>query len=217
MLGEQINDAINLMDTVFKIKDKEAAKKYTAQTNNTFFSAFDIFSACMESYLRLKDAGLWTKDGINSDKEFTQLCNDIKTAFKQGKVSRVDSINRTVTKLNSDLHDQWKAMYESATQKTIDDLKIMEQVSDQRMQLRTMRSGIENLQNWPVTEDALLKYKKAIDQSAQFLKNVKFDQDIETFLKKVSEKSATLSDLTPSIITWLQNENLTDRISLTIK
>lgn len=57
MLGERIDNAIQLMETVNQVKNAEAANKYTKQTNNTFFdNTFETFSNCLESYFFIKKA-----------------------------------------------------------------------------------------------------------------------------------------------------------------
>ena len=80
-----------------------------------------------------------------------------------------------------------------------------------------MRVNIESMHNWPVSKEMLQNYNNAKTQSELFLNETKFDQDIENFLMKMSERSATLSDLTPSIMSWLEKEKLVGRISLTIR
>lgn len=217
MLTERINSAVQLMETVDQVKKNEAENKEITQSNNTFFAAFETFSACMESYLLLKENNLWSAADITLDKDFVQLCKGIKSVFDGKKVFHVQSINSSVSKLNDNLCNQWKAMSESADKKIIDDLKILEQVSEKRVQLRAMRLNIESMHNWPVSKEMLQNYNNAKTQSELFLNETKFDQDIEDFLMKISERSATLSDLTPSIMSWLEKEKLVGRISLTIR
>lgn len=217
MLTERINSAVQLMETVDQVKKNEAENKEITQSNNTFFAAFETFSACMESYLLLKENNLWSADDITLDKDFVQLCKGIKSVFDGKKVFHVQSISSSVSKLNDNLCNQWKAMSESADKKIIDDLKILEQVSEKRVQLRAMRLNIESMHNWPVSKEMLQNYNNAKTQSELFLNETKFDQDIEDFLMKMSERSATLSDLTPSIMSWLEKEKLVGRISLTIR
>lgn len=217
MLTERINSAVQLMETVDQVKKNEAENKEITQSNNTFFAAFETFSACMESYLLLKENNLWSAADITLDKDFVQLCKGIKSVFDGKKVFHVQSISSSVSKLNDNLCNQWKIISESADKKIIDDLKILEQVSENRVQLRTMRVNIESMHNWPVSKEMLQNYNNAKTQSELFLNETKFDQNIEDFLMKMSERSATLSDLTPSIMSWLEKEKLVGRISLTIR
>lgn len=217
MLGEQINSAVQLMETVDQVKNKEAAKKYTAQSNNTFFAAFEIFSACMESYLMLKKNVPWFLIDVSQDKELVQLCNDIKKVFEGKKVFHIDSISRTVSKINDQLGKQWQSFFDAANQKTIEDLTILMQVSEKRTQLRDMHKSILGFRSWPVSQQAFEDYQEAITISEKYLRETKFDQEIEDFLKKVRDKNATLSDITPSILEWLEAEGLKGKISLSIR
>ena len=56
------------------------------------------------------------------------------------------------------------------------------------------------------------KYKKAEQLIAQI--NVSDDTEIVSFLEKVKENQATISDLTPKIISWLKEKDLSNRIKL---
>lgn len=217
MLGEQINSAVQLMETVDQVKNKEAAKKYTAQSNNTFFAAFETFTACMESYIMLKKNVPWFLIDVSQDKELIQLCNDIKKVFEGKKVFHIDSISRTVSKINDQLGKQWQSFFDAANQKTIEDLTILMQVSEKRTQLRDMHKNILGFRRWPVSQQAFEDYQEAITISEKYLRETKFDQEIEDFLKKVRDKNATLSDITPSILAWLEAEGLKGKISLSIR
>lgn len=217
MLREKINSAVQLMETVEQVKNSEAAKKYTVQTNNTFFAAFAIFSACLESYLLLENTfpSFCTDDSLK--KEIREVSDVIKKVFAEKKVFRVDYISKTVTRINDRLEKQWQAFIDNENRKTLEDITILMQVSEQKTQLRTMYKSIVESRNWPVSDDVLKRYQQAITESSQFLSETKFDQDIEEFLKKVRDKSATLSDLTPAILSWLEAEKLTGKISLSIR
>ena len=49
------------------------------------------------------------------------------------------------------------------------------------------------------------------------LVDVHFDAEIEKFLKKVSDKEATLLDLNDTILQWIKEEKLEKSIALSIK
>lgn len=112
---------------------------------------------------------------------------------------------------------QWQAFFDITNQKTIEDLTILMQVSEKKMLLKSICKNITDAKCWPVSNNTLQLYQDAINKSRQLLNETKFDQDIESFLKKVSDKKATLSDLTPSILSWLEAENLKEKISLSIR
>lgn len=217
MLKKQINSAVQLMETVNQVKNSEAAKKYTVQTNNTFFAAFDTFSSCMESYLLLKNHfPLFCADD-SLEKEIREVSEVIKKVIDEKKVFRIDYISKTVTRINDKLEKQWQIYFDNLNHKTLEDLTILMQVSEQKPQLNAMHKTIIESRNWPVSDDKLNRYQEAVTESSRFLSETKFDQEIEDFLKKVKDRTANLSDLTPSILEWLEAENLTGKISLSIR
>ena len=151
------------------------------------------------------------------EKEIREVSEVIKKVIDEKKVFRIDYISKTVTRINDKLEKQWQIYFDNLNHKTLEDLTILMQVSEQKPQLNAMHKTIIESRNWPVSDDKLNRYQEAVTESSRFLSETKFDQEIEDFLKKVKDRTANLSDLTPSILEWLEAENLTGKISLSIR
>ena len=54
-------------------------------------------------------------------------------------------------------------------------------------------------------------------QANELLEEMRFDDDIKSFLQKVALRTATLADLTPQILEWINSESIADKIGLSIK
>ena len=85
------------------------------------------------------------------------------------------------------------------------------------MLVRGCITALNKCKEWPLTKDNIDSYKEARQKAEDLLKEMKFDDEIKVFLIKVRDKNATLTDLTPSILEWIQSENIADKVSLSIR
>ena len=65
--------------------------------------------------------------------------------------------------------------------------------------------------------DLLDNYFKACHQADEYRQSMNFDDEIETFLRKVSNRMATLDDITPKVMEWIEKEEFKTKIGLSIK
>lgn len=69
-------------------------------------------------------------------------------------------------------------------------------------------------------ESDIKKYqqmKKGLDDAQNLIDNLNLNnKDVVIFLKKISKKQATITDLTPEIMDWIYKENLEKKIKIMI-
>ena len=70
---------------------------------------------------------------------------------------------------------------------------------------------------WPVDEQVIKEYFMAKEKAVELLNDMKFDSEIQLFLRKVRDKEATLFDLTEPVRKWLIEEGLEKNITIGIK
>ena len=59
--------------------------------------------------------------------------------------------------------------------------------------------------------------KKGLDDAQNLIDNLNLNnKDVVIFLKKISKKQATITDLTPEIMDWIYKENLEKKIKIMI-
>ena len=68
-----------------------------------------------------------------------------------------------------------------------------------------------------LTNERYQTYLVGKQEAEKMLVDVHFDAEIEKFLKKVSDKEATLLDLNDTILQWIKEEKLEKSIALSIK
>ena len=78
-------------------------------------------------------------------------------------------------------------------------------------------AAFNKCEKWPLTQESIDAYKEARLKANELLREMRFDDEIRDFLIKVRDKRATLTDITPSILEWIQSENISDKVSLSIR
>ena len=128
------------------------------------------------------------------------------TPFKQKSEIFIDSITR-----------EWGIYYKKSNSELIDGLNIIVLVHSTPAVVRSCIATFNKGEKWPLTQESIDSYKKARKKADGLLKEMKFDDEIRDFLIKVRDKRATLTDITPSILEWIQSENISDKVSLRIR
>lgn len=83
--------------------------------------------------------------------------------------------------------------------------------------IRSCIIAFNKCEKWPLTQEIIDSYMEARQKADNLLKEMRFDDEIMDFLIKVRDKRATLIDITPSILEWIQSENIADKVSLSIR
>lgn len=67
---------------------------------------------------------------------------------------------------------------------------------------------------WDTSVDTLMTLKEAIAQANQIIQNLNLDQEVITFLGKITSGKATLKDLNEDVLQWMKDEQLLSKIKL---
>ncbi len=65
------------------------------------------------------------------------------------------------------------------------------------------------------TAESIYNADNSVEMGREILNNMEIDDDIKIFLKKVSTNSASLLDVNESILNWLKNNNLLNKMKIT--
>lgn len=219
-LGKKIDNARELIDFVSQGASDQKQKEEIARKNNVFFDKYnDLFLPLLRSCNAAKkyfDFEIATEH-ISKIKEISDNVN--KCIEQKRVVVRLESFHSNLKNLMSIISKNWDEYFENYSKSIIDNLNVLFQISDpsKRIKISALRKDINSCQKWPITEEKCLRYVNAKNASYALFSSIDFDEEIINFLKKVSLKTATLSDITDSILKWIEKENLEDKIILSIK
>ena len=107
--------------------------------------------------------------------------------------------------------------YKANNSELINGLNIIVLVHPTPIIVRSCITAFNKCEKWPLTQESIDSYFDAKTIAEKLLKEMKFDEEIKDFLIKVRNKTATLSDLSESIMQWIKNENISDKVTLGIR
>ena len=216
MLHEKIQETIGLIEDVIDNRQKENENANTAKRNSIFFDSYDKLTHSITSYILAKRNFGFVLQANTSD-SLKDLMNYSKTTFDNAK-----AVNPTPFKQKSEIFidsitREWGIYYKKSNSELIDGLNIIVLVHSTPAVVRSCIATFNKCEKWPLTQESIDSYKKARKKADGLLKEMKFDDEIRDFLIKVRDKRATLTDITPSILEWIQSENISDKVSLRIR
>ena len=219
-LGKKIDNARELINFVSQGTSDQKQKQEIAKKNNKFFDAYNIlFIPLLRSCNAAKKYfGFEIPSELIST--IKEMSDNVSKCIEQKRVVVNElSFHSNLKNIMSSISKKWDEFFENNSKSILDNLSVLYQVSDtsERNKISTLRKDINSCQKWPITDEACLRYINAKDASCQLFSSIDFDEQIKNFLKKVSSKTATLSDITDPILKWIEKENLADKIVLSIK
>lgn len=216
MLHEKIQSTIGLIDDVIDNRQKDSDNANTAKRNNTFFDSLAKLTPSVTSFiLAKKNFGFSLQS--NTAAGLHDLMNYAKTTFTNEKAVNPVPFKQKVDAFVEAIAKEWEIFYKANNSELINGLNIIVLVHPTPFIVRSCITAFNKCEKWPLTQESIDSYKVARQKADDFLKEMKFDDEIRDFLVKVRDRKATLTDITPSILEWIQSENIADKVSLSIR
>ncbi len=106
----------------------------------------------------------------------------------------------------------WIKHHASLTTTTVNTLKIIGGIESD--QVEACLTYIKEASSWQLNLTVYKKLKKALDNADSLIEKMSLDQDIISFLTKMTSGKATFSDLNDKVIEWIKKESLEKRVKL---
>lgn len=213
---KKIQLTIGLIDDVVYNRQKEKDNAYIVKMNSIFFDSLAKLTPYIESYILAKKNFSFTLQQNTAD-DLKYLMNYSKTTFENAKAVNPESFREKSEKFINSITKEWEEFYKPTNNELISGLNIIVLVHPMPNVVRGCISALNKCEKWPLTQENIDSYKGAKQNADEFLKKMKFDDEIRDFLIKVRDKQATLIDITPSIMDWIQSEDIANRVSLSIR
>ena len=216
MLHEKIQSTIGLIDDVIDNRQKDSDNANTAKRNNTFFDSLAKLTPSVTSFiLAKKNFGFSLQS--NTAAGLHDLMNYAKTTFTNEKAVNPVPFKQKVDAFVEAIAKEWEIFYKANNSELINGLNIIVLMHPTPIIVRSCITAFNKCEKWPLTQESIDSYKVARQKADDLLKEMKFDDEIRDFLVKVRDRKATLTDITPSILEWIQAENIADKVSLSIR
>ena len=216
MLHEKIQATIGLIEDVVDNKQKENDNANTSKRNSTFFDSYANLIPYITSYILAKRNLGFVLQASTYD-SLIDLMNYSKTTFDNAKAVNPAHFKQKSELFINSIKNEWETYYKNSNSELINGLNIIVLIHSTPAIVRSCIATFNKCEKWPLTQESVDAYKEARLKADALLKEMRFDDEIRDFLIKVRDKRATLTDITPSILEWIQSENISDKVSLSIR
>ena len=125
---------------------------------------------------------------------------------------KVEKGEQDMRKLQVAVKKEWSAFYSAFTRDTVNTLKVISGI-DKETTTECLRR-IQAASEWEADKSVYEQMVSAIEDANVFISNLKMDQLVIDFLRKMNLGRATLADLTPNVSEWIQKESIESKIRL---
>ena len=114
--------------------------------------------------------------------------------------------------LQSSIKKEWSKHYSAYTATTCNTLRVISGINSEAV--KDCLANIKAAEIWVADVSVLTKMKDAMDSAATLLRSLNMDQEIVSFLTKMTSGSATIIDLNGKVLGWIKSEGLDRKIKL---
>lgn len=114
--------------------------------------------------------------------------------------------------LQSSIKKEWSKHYSAYTATTCNTLRVISGINSEAV--KDCLANIKAAEIWVADVSVLTKMKDAMDSAATLIRSLNMDQEIVSFLTKMTSGSATIIDLNGKVLGWIKSEGLDRKIKL---
>lgn len=150
------------------------------------------------------------------------LLKSLSDAVSRGMVqeSTANYLQKEIFTTKKAILQEWSEYYHKVADQKISMLQTIKGIAPEREKVDYASNKIRFGASWEFKQDNLNKMEKGLHEAEEIIDNLGFGEDgteILDFLKKVASGKASVNDLTPDILKWLTDKNMTTKLSVSFK
>ena len=216
MLQNKIQSAMGLIQDVCDNREKQNEHETIAKRNTQFFEALKPLSQTVNSYITAHNYFSFTLEEENMNK-LNELMDYAQKSISSKKAVSPEAFGKNVTELTGKVSDAWRLFFHDRFDNLISGLSIMMAVHPDPKQIPLLINSLKKCEKWPLDKESVSGFQAKEKEANDLLNSMEFDADIREFLKKVSNQSATVNDMTLQVYNWLVKEKAASKLGLYIK
>lgn len=146
--------------------------------------------------------------------ELLEAIDDCGIALENGQLGKesVQVFGSRAKQLQRDLTAAWKVCATHYADSVSGYLGIVQGLTERPKEVADLRDQIIKLASSDPTVVATKRLASDVAQANGIISQFSLKPEIEVFLKKVSSKTATVKDVTPEVLSWLESKKLVDKL-----
>lgn len=134
--------------------------------------------------------------------------------------STANYLQKEVFTIKKAILQEWSDYYHKVADQKINMLQTIKGIAPEREKVDYASNKIKLGASWDFKQDNLDKMEKGLQEADEIINSLGFGEDgaeIIAFLKKVAFGKASVHDLTPDILNWLMENNMTSKLAVSFK
>ena len=134
--------------------------------------------------------------------------------------STANYIQKEVLAIKKSILQEWSEHYHKIADQKVNMLQTVKGIAPEREKVDYATNKIKMGASWEFKQDNLDKMKKGLQEADEIIDNLGLGDDgpqIIEFLKKVADGKASVHDLTPVVLSWLTDKNMTTKLAVSFK
>lgn len=219
MLVDTISRSISSVNALRAAKDQKTSidtyQKALKQVNNTAIllqNTLDCINLINNNHIKF-DNPVFTEEIRQSLFEYANACgkavynNELTADMARTFQSQVQSLSK-------DLRKEWKTASADYTEEVLGYLSLIAGITDNPKYYRDMADSIREICENPPTSKSVSDLIHKVRSAKAVVDKFSLNPAIESFLKKVSSRQATIADLTPEVMNWLKENRLAGKLKI---
>lgn len=134
--------------------------------------------------------------------------------------STANYLQKEVFDIKKAILQEWSDYYHRVAAQKINMLHTIKGIAPEREKVDYASNKIKLGASWDFKQDNLDKMEKGLQEADEIINNLGFGEngaEIYCFLKKVATSKASVHDLTPDILNWLIDNNMTAKLAVSFR
>lgn len=213
MIIDKINQQIKDLNSISKhdsaVNDAAKQKSIDLKFKNLVLNTkkyFEIIEYCNAEFE-------FNVKCVDQLKDLLKSLNDcVFDSFVDEEMYKISEKNFKI--VEKQIKSEWELFHKSKTISIKNTLNIIFNIN--KFNVERCLIDISTAEKWESDIQKYQQMKKGLDDAQNLIANLNLNDDVVVFLKKISTKRATITDLTPEIIDWIYKENLEKKIKIVI-
>ena len=134
--------------------------------------------------------------------------------------STANYLQKEVFAIKKAILQEWSDYYHRIADQKINMLQTIKGIAPEREKVDYASNKIKQGASWDFKQDNLDKMEKGLQEADEIINSLGFGEDgaeILAFLKKAASGKASVHDLTPDILNWLMENNMTSKLAISFR
>lgn len=219
MLLEKINKTRELMNEVNELQEKEGQYHQYKDFYEHFLNETTKGYEFVDAQISLIDQYSLVFKNPDLSSIINKL-NDLLTSFEhEPKKGKITSIFRDLEQEHkNELAEKWLDFAKEESYDAISTLNNVLRITGSNTEISQIINSLQTLsKKWPLSEQHVKHFKEQCDNAKLKIDDLNASEEVQTFLKLVSRQQATIADLTPEVIEWLNNNDVGQNLTIRFK